>query len=84
MSDLTLGGVIRYTASITNRLLLTSSCVIAARSTATHGSGVRHKNIAGYVTEIEMLTSSGDVVKCSKDEKSEIFYSALCGLGAIG
>jgi len=53
-------------------------------STATHGTGVKHRVIAGYVTEIELLTSSGDIVKCSKEEKTEIYYSVLSGLGAIG
>lgn len=33
---------------------------------------------------MELLTSSGETIKCSKDNNSEIFNSALCGLGAIG
>ncbi|KAI1280777.1 L-gulonolactone oxidase [Halotydeus destructor] len=53
-------------------------------STATHGSGIKYRVNAAYVTELELLTSSGDLVKCSREEKPEVFNSALCGLGAIG
>ena len=53
-------------------------------NTATHGSGINHQVLSGCVVEVELITSSGDFVKCSKDEKSDIFYSALCGLGCMG
>lgn len=53
-------------------------------NTATHGSGVGHQVLSGYVVEVELITSSGDFVKCSKDEKTDVFYSVLCGLGSIG
>lgn len=53
-------------------------------STATHGSGISYQVISGYVKELELLTSSGDLIRCSADDKSDVFYSALCGLGSIG
>lgn len=53
-------------------------------NTATHGSGIRFPVIAGYVREVELITSSGDLLKCSNEEKTDVFYSCLCGLGALG
>lgn len=53
-------------------------------STATHGTGIRHRVISAYILELEIITSSGDLIKCSKDERQDIFYSTLCGLGCIG
>lgn len=53
-------------------------------STATHGSGSKYKVISGYVKEVELLTSSGDLVKCDANEKSDVFYASLCGLGSLG
>lgn len=55
-----------------------------AISVSTHGSGIKHGTLSSYVTELEMITSSGDLIKCSKTEKKEIFYAAVCGLGALG
>lgn len=53
-------------------------------STATHGSGIRYQVMSGYVREVELITSSGDLLKCSSEDKADVFYSCLCGLGSLG
>lgn len=55
-----------------------------AISVATHGSSIHRKVISGYVLELELLSSSGDIYRCSEEENTEIYRSALCGLGSIG
>lgn len=49
-----------------------------------HGSGLKYGVISSYVTELDLLTSSGDLIKCTKNDNSELLHSALCGLGALG
>ena len=53
-------------------------------STATHGSGIRFPVMSGFVRELELITSAGDVLQCSSDDKADVFYSCLCGLGSLG
>lgn len=53
-------------------------------STGTHGTGAKFGVLSNYVIDMELITTSGDTIKCSRDENSDIFLSALCGLGAIG
>jgi L-gulonolactone oxidase len=55
-----------------------------AINVATHGSSIHHKVISGYILEFELLSSSGDIHRCSEEENPEIYRSALCGLGSIG
>lgn len=53
-------------------------------STATHGSGCKVKVFPAYIREVELLTSSGDLVKCDSNVLSDVFYASLCGLGSLG
>ena len=53
-------------------------------STGSHGSGARFGVFADYILEMELITTSGDTIKCSREENSDVFLSALSGLGAIG
>ncbi|CAG2109865.1 unnamed protein product, partial [Medioppia subpectinata] len=53
-------------------------------STGTHGTGAKFGVLADYVLDMELITTSGDTIKCSRDENSDVFLSALSGLGAIG
>jgi len=53
-------------------------------NTASHGSGATFTVMSGYVEELELLTSSGDLIKYSKSSNKDVYYSALCGLGSIG
>jgi len=63
---------------------LSDVTVGGAINTATHGSGIGYQVLSAYVIELELITCSGGVVKCSKEDKSDIFFSVLCGLGSLG
>jgi xylitol oxidase len=54
--------------------------VAGAITTATHGSGVRNKNLCGPVEALEIVTADGDVINFSKKD-GEKFYAAVVGLG---
>nr|XP_054773493.1 L-gulonolactone oxidase-like [Lytechinus pictus] len=55
-----------------------------AISTCTHGSGLHFGIMASYIIDMKIMTSSGEIIRCSKDEKPELFSAACCGLGALG
>jgi xylitol oxidase len=53
-----------------------------AISTATHGSGDRNGNLATAVAGLELVTSSGEVVRASRGDRD--FEGMVVGLGALG
>src|SRR5262245_5057562 len=56
--------------------------VAGAVATGTHGSGVRNANLAAAVTDIEMVTATGDLVKL--DRSAPDFRASVVALGALG
>jgi alditol oxidase len=56
--------------------------VAGAVATATHGSGVTCGNLATAVAGLEMVTSSGEIIKVSRGELD--FDGLVVGLGALG
>jgi xylitol oxidase len=56
--------------------------VAGSISTATHGSGVRHGNLATAVAGLELVTSTGEVVRVSRGDPD--FDGMVVGLGALG
>ena len=56
--------------------------VAGAVATATHGSGVTCGNLATAVAGLEMVTSSGEIIKVSRGEPD--FDGMVVGLGALG
>ena len=55
--------------------------VAGSISTATHGSGVRHGNLSTAVAGLELVTSSGEVVRVSRGDPD--FDGIVVGLGAL-
>ena len=53
-----------------------------AIATATHGSGAGNGNLATAVAGLELVTSSGDVVRVSRGDAG--FEGMVVGLGALG
>jgi xylitol oxidase len=53
-----------------------------AIATATHGSGVGNGNLASAVAGLEMVSSSGDVLRLQRGDAD--FEGAVVGLGALG
>jgi L-gulonolactone oxidase len=58
--------------------------IAGAIATATHGTGLHLGNLATTVVEMELVTGSGEVVRCSAAEEPDIWRVARVGLGALG
>ena len=56
--------------------------VAGAVATATHGSGVGNRNLAAAVAGLELVTSSGEVVRAARGDAD--FPGMVVGLGALG
>ncbi len=56
--------------------------VAGAVTTATHGSGLRNKNLAAAVAALKLVTASGDIVSLKRGDPD--FEAAVVGLGALG
>jgi alditol oxidase len=56
--------------------------VAGAIATATHGSGVGNGNLATAVAAVELVTSSGELVRVARGEPD--FDGVVVGLGALG
>ena len=56
--------------------------VAGAVATATHGSGVTSGNLATAVAGLELITSSGEILKASRGDPD--FDGLVVGLGALG
>lgn len=55
-----------------------------AVSTGTHGTGADLHCISAYVEDFELLTASGEIIKCSRTENPEIFTAGRVSLGSLG
>jgi alditol oxidase len=56
--------------------------IAGAVATATHGSGDRNGNLATAVAALELVTSTGDVVRAQRGDPG--FEGMVVGLGALG
>jgi xylitol oxidase len=87
-----LGGGVRYGdlaatlkdegVAIANLASLPHISVAGAIATGTHGSGDRNGNLATSVAGLELVTSSGDVVRSRRGDPD--FDGMVVGLGALG
>jgi FAD-linked oxidoreductase len=58
--------------------------VAGALATATHGTGAGYGCLSTFVTELELVTATGEIVRCSREMRPDVFLAALVGVGAIG
>jgi L-gulonolactone oxidase len=58
--------------------------VSGALATGTHGTGVGYGCLSTFVEELEVVLGTGEIVRCSRAERPDIFMAALVGVGAIG
>lgn len=56
--------------------------VIGAVSTATHGSGNANRNLAASVAALEIVTGTGEIVRCKRGDAD--FDGAVISVGALG
>ncbi|WP_235831624.1 D-arabinono-1,4-lactone oxidase [Acinetobacter rongchengensis] len=55
-----------------------------AVSTGTHGTGIDLQSISAYVKEFELLTASGEILRCNAQENKDIFDAGRVSLGSLG
>jgi FAD-linked oxidoreductase len=93
-------GLVRVQAGITIRALnrrlaeyglalenlgdIDAQSIAGAISTATHGTGVRLRNISAQVAELTLVRADGSTLQCSEDNDPELFQAARVSLGALG
>ena len=53
-------------------------------STATHGTGINFKVLPADVMALTVLLVNGELVACSREERSDLFFATLSGLGCTG
>ena len=58
--------------------------VAGALATGTHGTGAGYGCLSTFVTELELVSGTGEVVRCSETERPDLFAAARVGLGAVG
>lgn len=58
--------------------------VVGARSTGTHGSGIKNGNLSTAVSGLELVTADGDIVQLSRERDGERFEGVVVDLGALG
>jgi len=70
--------------SMTNLGDIDVQSISGAISTGTHGTGARFGGIATQVRALEIVLADGQLVRCSADDRPELFAAARVGLGALG
>ena len=58
--------------------------VAGATATATHGTGLRFRNLSSQIVGMRLIAGDGSVVVCSPEREAEVWSSARVGLGALG
>ncbi|KAJ3519214.1 hypothetical protein NM688_g9333 [Phlebia brevispora] len=53
-------------------------------TTATHATGVHFQVISTHVLSLTLLLADGSRVRCSREERPDLFLASLCGLGSTG
>jgi L-gulono-1,4-lactone dehydrogenase len=61
-----------------------SQTISGAISTGTHGTGATFGCLATFVSELTLVSGSGDVIHCSATENADVFDAARVGVGAVG
>jgi L-gulono-1,4-lactone dehydrogenase len=70
--------------SLTNMGDVMVQTAAGAVSTGTHGTGRDSASLSAQVRGLEMVTADGSVVRCSPQQRPEVFSAARLGLGALG
>ncbi len=55
-----------------------------ATATATHGTGIAHQSLSGYITGMRLVTADGGVLDLDAETDPDTFHAARVSLGALG
>ncbi|HEY8526327.1 MAG TPA: D-arabinono-1,4-lactone oxidase [Acidimicrobiales bacterium] len=58
--------------------------IAGATQTATHGTGLRFRNLSAHVVGMRLVTADGSVLELSEEREPDVFAAARVGLGALG
>jgi alditol oxidase len=58
--------------------------IAGACATATHGSGIKNRNLATAVAALELVTANGDVLTLARENDRDAFLGSVVNLGALG
>jgi len=58
--------------------------IAGATATGTHGTGLSFGNISSQMSGFTIATAKGELLKCSKNQNSDIFKAGSVSLGALG
>jgi FAD-linked oxidoreductase len=63
---------------------ITYQSIAGAVSTATHGTGVKFRNLSSAVVGARIIAGDGTVIDCSPEKEPDLFSAARVGVGALG
>jgi L-gulonolactone oxidase len=58
--------------------------ISGALATGTHGTGAGFGCLSTFIEALELVTGSGDVLRCSATEQRDVFDAARVNIGALG
>jgi FAD-linked oxidoreductase len=58
--------------------------ITGALATGTHGTGKAYGCLSTFLTELELVTGTGEIIRCSRENNPDIFSAAQVGVGALG
>jgi FAD-linked oxidoreductase len=58
--------------------------VSGALATGTHGTGAAFGCLSTFIAGLELMTATGEVIRCSPTSRSELFDAARVNIGALG
>jgi FAD-linked oxidoreductase len=58
--------------------------IAGAVGTGTHGTGKELKSLSGAVSSLRLVTPTGDVLTCSRDENSDVYSASRVSMGTLG
>ncbi len=58
--------------------------ISGALATGTHGTGAGFGCLSTFVAALELVTGTGEVIRCSPVDRPDIFSAALVNVGALG
>jgi FAD-linked oxidoreductase len=76
--------LIRSGWSLTNLGDIDRQTIAGALATGTHGTGACFGGLATQVRALELVSPSGEVLRCDADDHPDVFAAARVGLGALG
>ncbi len=61
-----------------------TQALAGAIATSTHGTGISLGSISSSVTNLRIISASGEIIECNPEQTPELFHAATNHLGALG